>query len=204
MLTAIKRRTQKVFALIDKYNQLLSTISKDIPLVHLKPISKNELNQLLPNDDFWELEMLTCKEKWVDVRVRKAIIAMHCFDRAEEEIELVAQEARIYSEWAVSRLDDAERVLSLGVSIDSEIGRRVIIIALKAAGVLKAMTTNVNKCLMLTLPEEIKNSLKGFSFSSCKLILSYYQYCKCKTSAMDGENCYVASQYSWCGIRDNR
>jgi hypothetical protein len=169
MLTSIKTRSQRLLGLIDKYNNILSAViekTEDSSVARLGPLTKTNLSEMLLSDDFWELEILGCREKWVDIPIRRAIKALWCYDRGLEELELVTQEAQIYCEWAVSRLENAERVLSMGVKVESEIGSRIVLIALKVAGALKSMVNNLTTTTSKSrLPAEIRQRLEGIFLS---------------------------------------
>jgi hypothetical protein len=79
MLTSIKTRSQRLLGLIDKYNNILSAViekTEDSSVARLGPLTKTNLSEMLLSDDFWELEILGCREKWVDIPIRRAIKAL--------------------------------------------------------------------------------------------------------------------------------
>jgi hypothetical protein len=98
ILGKVKRRTQTISPLIDKYNNILSqlkSISTDLSLSCLEPLDKKKLMALDLDDPFWELGLLECQEKWaVDVSIQKHLRAFNEYKRAMEEVKILVMKVQ--------------------------------------------------------------------------------------------------------------
>jgi hypothetical protein len=102
MKSAANLRAKKIEGLMKRYNELIDQLP-DGP--RLQKLQKDDFKVLGLGDKLWEIDLLRSEQRWAfKPSIRRGIDAMNLVDRALEEVQITAEEAKRFLIWIDDKL----------------------------------------------------------------------------------------------------
>ena len=117
----ISARTKKVGSLIKEYNKSL----EQLPEYNLQPIPTDKnLDELLLNDSaLWELDRLSCTDRWArDRLMQNAFKHMYDVFRAKEEVIILLSQSQRHINWYITKIRNITKALGELNTKNSKLG----------------------------------------------------------------------------------